>query len=190
MTSESLYVFFKTYFNYPASGKVIYARAISEAMGVIRDSMSRKDMGPIQKYLHRTYSLKLTKDMLHRLVYLAMKHYQDPFSEIQYFKVMVSIDKSLITTNHRGINIPIEGGWDNKNNKLIILTFSQAKNMKEEVRVIKGLLKEFPPKGISTTNIKIVAYWDLSKGQSVETDYLPLQPIDRQSLIEAANRIK
>ena len=190
MTLNSLYTFFKAYFNYATSGKIAYARAISETMVVIRDTLGQKTLSPIQIYLHKQYSFKLTKEMLQRLVSLAMSQYQDPFNEIKHFKIIATIDKSLITTNHKGISIPIEGGWDNKNNKLIIITFSQPSNMSEEVRVIKGLIKEFMIASILPMNIKTVAYWDLSKGKITEIDYQPLQPVDKQSLIDAANRVK
>lgn len=189
MTLKSLYTFFKAYFNYVTSGNRAYARAISEAMAVIRDTLAQKTLNPIQIYLHKQFSFKLAKDMLQKAVSLAMSQYQDPFNEIQYLKITVTIDKSFITTNHKGINIPIEGGWDNKNNKLIIITFSQPSNMIEEVRVIKGLIKEFTIVGTLPANIKTVAYWDLSKGKVTEIDYQPLQPADKQSLINAANRI-
>jgi len=189
MTLKSLYTFFKAYFNYFTSGNRAYARAISEAMAVIRDTLAKKTLNPIQIYLHKQFSFKLAKDMLQKAVSLAMSQYQDPFNEIQYFKITVTIDKSFITTNHKGINIPIEGGWDNKNNKLIIITFSQPSNMIEEVRVIKGLIKEFTIVGTLPVNIKTVAYWDLSKGKIAEIDYQALQPLDKQSLINAANRI-
>ena len=189
MTLKSLYTFFKAYFNYVTSGNRAYARAISEAMAVIRDTLDQKNLKPVQIYLHKPFSFKLAKDMLQRVVSLAMSQYQDPFNEIQYFKITVSIDKSFITTNHKGINIPIEGGWDDKNNKLIIITFSQPSNMKDEVRVIKGLIKEFMIVGTLPVNIKTVAYWDLSKGKIAEIDYQPLQPVDKQSLIDAANGV-
>lgn len=189
MTLKSLYIFFKAYFNYVTSGNRAYARAISEAMVVIRDTLGQKNLNPVQIYLHKPFSFKLAKDMLQRVVSIAMSQYQDPFNEIQYFKITVTIDKSFITTNHKGINIPIEGGWDNKNNKLIIITFSQPSNMREEVRVIKGLIKEFMIVGALPVNIKTVAYWDLSKGKITEIDYQPLQPVDKQSLIDAANKV-
>ncbi|AQS05899.1 hypothetical protein [Clostridium beijerinckii] len=189
MTLKSLYTFFKAYFNYVTSGNRAYARAISEAMAVIRETLTKKTLNPIQIYLHKQFSFKLAKDMLQKAVSLAMSQYQDPFNEIQYFKITVTIDKSFITTNHKGINIPIEGGWDNKNNKLIIITFSQPSNMVDEVRVIKGLIKEFTIVGTLPANIKTVAYWDLSKGKITEIDYQVLQPVDKQSLINAANRI-
>lgn len=189
MTLKSIYTFFKAYFNYVTSGNRAYARAISEAMAVIRDTLGQKNLNPIQIYLHKPFSFKLAKDMLQRVVSLAMSQYQDPFNEIRYFKIIVTIDKSFITTNHKGINIPIEGGWDNKNNKLIIITFSQPSNMREEVRVIKGLIKEFMIVGTLPVNIKTIAYWDLSKGNITEIDYQPLQPVDKQSLIDAANKV-
>jgi hypothetical protein len=190
MKLKSSYTFFKAYFKYPTSGNINYARAISDAMEVIREVSHKKTLSPIQLYLHKRFARTLTKEMLKRLVTLAMSEYQDPFNEIQNFSITATIDKSLITTNHRGIIVPIEGGWDSKNNKLIIFTFSQPKNMREEVRVIKGLIKEFVIAGTSPINIKTVAYWDLSKGKVIEIDYQSLQPVDRQSLIDAANRIK
>jgi hypothetical protein len=189
MKLKSTYSFLKAYFNYTTSGNPIYGRAVSEAMKVIRETVNEKTLSPIQTYLHKPFSLKLTKEMLLRLVSLAMAQYEDPFKEIQYFKITAHIDKSLITTKHRGIEIPIEGGWDKKNNKLIIFTFSQPKNMGEEVRVIKGLIKEFVAPGKAAGNIKTAAYWDLSKGKEALIDYESLQPADRQSLIDAANRI-
>lgn len=189
MKLKSSYTFFKAYFNYTTTGNINYARAISEAMEVIKEVSQKKTLGPIQLYLHKRFALTLTKEMLKRLVSLAMSEYQDPFNEIQYFNVTAIIDKSLITTNHKGISVPIEGGWDNKNNKLIIFTFSQPTNMREEVRVIKGLIKEFVIAGTSQTNIKKVAYWDLSKGKVTEIDYEPLLPVDKKSLIDAANMI-
>lgn len=189
MTLKSIHTFFKAYFNYVTSGNRAYARAISEAMVVIRDTLGQKNLNPVQIYLHKPFSFKLAKDMLQRVVSIAMSQYQDPFNEIQYFKITVTIDKSFITTNYKGINIPIEGGWDNKNNKLIIITFSQPSNMREEVRVIKGLIKEFMIVGALPVNIKTVAYWDLSKGKITEIDYQPLQPVDKQSLIDAANKV-
>jgi len=189
MTLKSMYTFFKAYFNYITSGNRIYGRAISEAMAVIRDALGQKTLNPIQIYLHKQYSLTLTKEMLQRLVSLAMSQYQDPFNEIQYFKITATIGKSLITTNHKGINIPIEGGWDNKNSKLIIITFGPPNNMTEEIRAIKGLIKEFVIVGTPPADIKTVAYWDLSKGKITEIDYQPLQPVDKQSLIDAASRV-
>lgn len=189
MKLKSLYTFLKAYFNYATTGNINYARAISEAMGVIREVSHKKNLGPIQLYLHKPFALRLTKEMLQRLVCLAMSQYQDPFNEIQYINITAILDKSLITSNHKGISVPIEGGWDNKNKKLIIFTFSQTKNMREEVRVIKGLIKEFVIGGISQNNINKVAYWNLSKGKVTEIDYQPLLPLDRQSLIDAANRI-
>lgn len=190
MKLKSLYTFYKAYFNYATTGNISYARAISETMQVIREVSQKKTLGPIQLYLHKQFSLTLTKEMLQRLVTLSMSEYQDPFNEIQYLNITAIIDKSLITTKHKGISVPIEGGWDNKNNKLIIFTFSQPNNMKEEVRVIKGLIKEFVVGGTLLTNIKKVTYWDLSKGRVIELDYQPLLPVNRQSLINAANRIK
>jgi hypothetical protein len=139
--------------------------------------------------LHKQFALTLTKGMLQRLVSLAMSEYQDPFDEIQYFNITAIIDISLITTNHKGISVPIEGGWDNKNNKLIIFTFSQPNNMGEEVRVTKGLIKKFVIAGAPQTKIKKIAYWDLGKGKVTKLDYQPLLPVDKQSLIDAANRI-
>ena len=189
MTLKSIYTFFKAYFKYITSGNRNYARAISATMAVIRDALGNKTFSPIQMYLNNQFSLKLTKGMLQLLVSLASLQYQDPFNEIQYFKITATIDKSLITTKHKGINIPIEGGWDNKNNKFIIFTFGKPSNMREEVRVIKGLIKEFVIAGTLPVNIKTVAYWDLSKGQITEIDYQPLQPVDKQSLIDAANRV-
>lgn len=191
MNLKSLYEFQRAYFNYPTSGNVSYARAISDTMKVTRQVMLQKSISPIQKYLHFTYSRKVTKDMLLKLVTIAMRCYQDPFNEIQYFKILVSIDNSFINTHHRGINVPLEGGLDVKNNKLIILTFSKPDNMKNEIRVIKGLLREFPATVNLPINIKTIAYWDLSnKGKVSEIDYVSLQPVNRQSLIDAANRIK
>jgi hypothetical protein len=190
MKLKSTYSFLKAYFNYTTSGNRIYGRAVSEAMKVIRETMNEKTLSTIQTYLHKQFSLKLTKEMLLRLVSLAMTQYEDPFKEIQYFKITAHIDRSLMTTKHRGIEIPIEGGWDKKNNKLIILTFSEPKNIREEVSVIKGLIKEFVAPGKASGNIKIVAYWDLSKGKATEIDYEVIQPVGRQSLIDAANRIK
>lgn len=190
MTAKSLYIFLKAYFNYITTGNRIYARAISEAMVVIRDAMNKKTLTPIQVYLHKPFSLKITKGMLLRLVTVAMSQYQDPFNEIQYFRITAAIEKKLITTNHKEIIIPIEGGWDSKNNKLIILTFSQPSNMREEVRVIKGLIQEFVKEATYLSNIKTVVYWDLSKGKTAEIDYESLLPVDKQSLIDAANRVK
>ncbi|GLC31680.1 hypothetical protein [Clostridium omnivorum] len=189
MKLKSTYSFFKAYFNYVTTGNINYARAISETMEVIRDTLEQKNLRPIQIYLHKPYSLKIAKEMLQRLVPLAMSQYQDPFNEIQYFNITADINKNLITTNHKGIDIPLEGGCDKKNNKLIFLTFSPPSNMREEVRVIKGLIKEFVVAGTSLTNIETVAYWDLSKGKIKEIEYQPLQPVDKQSLIDAANRI-
>jgi hypothetical protein len=189
MTLKSIYTFLKAYFNYITSGNIAYARAISETMVVIRDTLGQKTLSPIQIYLHKQYSFTLTKEMLQRSVSLAMSQYQDPFNEIQYFKILAIIDKSLIKTNHKGINIAIEGGWDNKNNKLIIITFGPPSNMTEEVRVIKGLIKEFVIACTPLADIKTVAYWDLSKGKITEIDYQPLQPVDKQSLIDAANKV-
>lgn len=190
MRLKSSYSFLKAYFNYTGTGNRIYARAVSEAMKVIRETAQENNLKPIQTYLHKQFSLKLTKDMLIRLVSQAMLQYQDPFAEIQYFNTMAVIDKSFITTKHRGIEIPIEGVWDKKNKKLIIFTFSQPNNMREELRVIKGLIKEFAPAGHLPADIKTAAYWDLSKGKIAEVDYQALQTVDRQRLIDAANRIK
>jgi hypothetical protein len=190
MKLKSTYSFFRAYFSYAASGNRIYARAVSEAMKVIRETVNEKTLRPIQAYLHKPFALKLTKEMLQRLVSLAMQEYEDPFKDVQYFKITAHIDKGLITTKHRGIEIPIEGGWDKKNNKVIFFTFGEPKNIKEEVRVIKGLIKEFVAAGKASSNIKTAVYWDLSKGKAVEIDYEALQPVDRQSLIDAANRIK
>lgn len=189
MKLKSLYTYFKAYFNYNTSGNPIYGRAVSEAMKVIRDATKNKTLSPIQTYLHKQYSLKITKDMLQRLVSLAMLHYQYPFNEIQHVELLAIIDRNLITTNHRGMEIPIEGGWDNKNNKFIFITFSKSSNMQEEVRVIKGLIKEFVDANSSPANIKTIVYWDLSKGNVTEVDYQTLQPVDRQSLIDAANKL-
>ncbi len=190
MRLKSSYSFLKAYFNYTGSGNRIYARAVSEAMKVIRETVKENNLKPIQTYLHKQFSLRITKDMLLRLVSQAMREYQDPFRELQYFNITAAIDKSLITTKHRGIEIPIEGGWDKKNKKIIFFTFSQPNNMREELRVIKGLLKEFAPAGHLPDDIKTAAYWDLSKGKIAEIDYQALQGVDRQSLIDAANRIK
>lgn len=62
--------------------------------------------------------------------------------------------------------------------------------MMEEVRVIKALIKEFVIQEDSPVNIKTVAYWDLSNESITEIDYEALQPVDKESLIEGANRIK
>lgn len=189
MKLKSTYSFLKFYFNYPSSGNRIYARAVSEAMKVIRETMSEKSLSHIQAYLHKQISLKITKKMLLRLIPLAMEQYEYPFKEVQYFNITAHIDKGLITSKHRGIDIPIEGGFDKKKNKLILFSFSQPKNMSEEVRVIKGLLHEFAS-GIQALGfIKTAAYWDLSKGEITEIDYEALESVDRQSLIDAANRI-
>lgn len=190
MTLKSLYTYLKAYFNYVTSGNRIYARAISETMGVIREALDENESIPIQKYLNNTFSLRLTKEMLKRFVSLSKSQYKAPFNEIEYFKVTAIIDKKFITTHHKGINIPIEGGWDNKNKKLIIFTFSQSSNMMEEVRVIKALIKEFVIQEDAPVNIKTVAYWDLSNESITEIDYEALQPVDKESLIEGANRIK
>jgi hypothetical protein len=189
MKLKSLYTFFKAYFNYNTSGKIIYGRAVSETMMVIKDASQNRTIRPIQMYLHKQYSLSIAKDMLQRLVSIAMSQYQDPFNEIQYIEIAATIDRSLITTNHRGIEIPIVGGWDSKNNKFIIITFSKPTNITEEVRIIKGLIKYFSIVGIFPANIKTIAYWDLSKGNTTEIDYQTIQPVTRQSLIDAANRI-
>lgn len=189
MKLESTYRFFKVYFSYGTSRNRIYGRAASEAMKVIKDTLNQKTLNPILTYLHKPFPLTITKGMLLRLVTLAMSEYQDPFNEIQYFNITADIDKSLLTTNRRGIIISLIGGYDKKNNKLIFPTFGPPSNMVEEVRVIKGLLKEFVTADYVPTNIRTVAYWDLSKGKSTEVDFQPLQPVDRQSLIDAANRI-
>lgn len=189
MKLKSTYNFFKAYFNYPTTGNINYARAISETMEVIRATLAQKNLSPMQMYLHKPYSREIAKRMLLRLVPLSMLQYQDPFNELQYFNITADIDKSLITTSRRGIIVPIEGGYDNKKNKLIFLTFGSPSNMREEVRVIKGLIKEFVIAGAVPTNVKTVAYWDLSKGKETEIDYQTIQPVDKQSLIDAANRI-
>lgn len=190
MTLKSLYTYLKAYFNYVTSGNRIYARAIAETMGVIREALDENKFIPIQKYCNNTFALRLTKEMLKRFVSIAKSQYKSPSKELEYFKVIANIDKEFITTHHKGINVPIEGGWDNKNRKLIIFTFSQAINMVEEVRVIKGLLKEFVIQEAPSVNIKTVAYWDLSNESVTEIDYEALQPVDKESLIEGANRIK
>lgn len=189
MKLKSTYNFLKVYFNYTTSGNISYARAISETMNVIRQTLNDKNLIPIQTYLHKPFSLKLTKEMILRLVSLAMAQYEDPFKELQYFKITARINKSLITTKHRGIDIPIVGAFDKKNNKLILFTFSQPKNITEEFRVIKGLIYEFVAVSKSLSHIKTAEYWDLSKGKITEVEFEHLQAVDRQSLIYTANRV-
>jgi len=127
--------------------------------------------------------------MLQRLVTIAMSQYQHPFNEIQFIQIPAIIDKSLITTSHRGIEVPIEGGWDSKNSNFIILTFSKPVNMIHEAKVLKGLIREFTLVDAFPMNIKKIAYWDLSKGQAIEIDYQSLQAVDKHSLIAAVNKI-
>jgi hypothetical protein len=190
MKLKSLYTFYKAYFNYATTGNINYAIAISDTMKVVRDILAQKSLNPMQMYLHKPYSREIAKGMLKRLVPLAMSLYRDPFKEIQYLNISACLDKSFIITNHKCIDIPLECGWDKKNSKLIFLTFGPPSNMREEVRVIKGLIKEFVMAGTVPTNIRTIAYWDLSKGKVTEIDYQPLLPIDKQSLVDAANRIR
>lgn len=189
MTLESLYRFFKVYFNYNTTGNVRFARAVADSMKVTGETMRLKNMSAIQNYLHGNYSNPIAKEMLHKLIYLSMKNYKDPFREIQYFETIINIDMSLLSTKRRGIKIPILGGYDYNNNKVIILTFGPANNMKKEIEVMKGLLKEFPSSGTYPQDIETIAYWDLTKGKAYEEEYASLQAVDRKSLLGAANRI-
>jgi hypothetical protein len=127
--------------------------------------------------------------MLEKFAVLACTNYKNPFSDVSYFKTYVKIDRSDLTSNHRGIEIPIECGIDSKENKLIILVFSSRYNITEEVKALKGLFKEFKTDNLIPINISKVAYWNLSKGEEDVVDYENLIPAGKSLLIDAVNKI-
>jgi hypothetical protein len=190
MKLKSLYEYYREFFDFPKSKNRYYGRAVGEMAKLTREVMKTKSTMPVHDYLQGRYSNAITKEMIKKLLWLSINCYAEPLKEISYFHTFIDIDKSLISSRHRGIQIPFECGIDYSNNKIIILVYASNYNIAMEVGVLKGLLNEFCLTNKIPISISRVVYWNLSKGHVDEVDYDILKPVDRISLINAANRIE
>jgi hypothetical protein len=189
MKLKSLYEYYRAYFDLPRSKNRYYGRAVGEMAKLTREVMKTKSTMPVYDYLQGKYINSITKDMIKKLLWLSINSYADPLKEIHYFYTLIDIDKSLINSRHRGIQIPFECGIDYSSNKIIILVYSSNYNIAMEISVLKGLINEFSLSNKIPMTISSVVYWNLSKGIIDQVDFDLLKPVDRVSLINAANKI-
>lgn len=189
MKLKSLYEFYREYFDLPRSKNRYYGRAVGEMSKITSEVMKSKSTLPVYSYLQGKYNNSITKEMIKKLLWLSINCYADPLREIGYLYTLIDIDKSLINSRHRGIQIPFECGIDYDNNKIIILVYGSNYNIVTETSVLKGLINEFSLSNKIPITISNVTYWNLSKGIIDQVDYDLLKPVDRVSLINAANRI-
>lgn len=188
---SSLYNYFQVYFDYPKSvGKasIAYAKAISDVMKVTNNMMVKKSIEPKTDYEkfkhHRIVAIKL----LNNLHNYTISHYKNPFNEIRYISADICINKKLLKDGRIELKIPIKCGIDIKRNTIIFLAFSSKNNMKQEMEVFKGLLKEFDILNGTIPEIQTAAYWDLNKMTVEKLDYKSIEPVSRDKLIYAANK--
>jgi hypothetical protein len=189
MKLKSLYEYYREYFDFPKSKNRYYGRAVGEMVKLTREVMKKRSTMPVHDYLQGKYCNSITKEMIKKLLWLSINCYAEPFKEVVYFNTFIDIDKSLINSRHRGIQIPFECGIDYSNNRIIILVYASNYNIAMEVSVLKGLINEFYLTNKIPINISKVAYWNLGKGLVDEVDYDILKPVDRISLINTTNRI-
>jgi hypothetical protein len=189
MKLKSLYEYYREYFDFPKSSNRYYGRAVGEMSRLTREVMKTKSTETLHSYLQGKYCNSITKNMIKKLLWLSINCYADPLKEIDYFYTLIDIDKNLINSRHRGIQIPFECGIDYRNKKIIILVYGSNYNMAMEISVLKGLINEFNLSNKIPIVISSAAYWNLSKGIIDEVDFDILKPAERLSLISAANRI-
>lgn len=189
MKLKSLYEYYREYFDYPKSNKKYYGRAVGEMSKIARNVMNTKSVAPLHSYLQGKYTNTITKEMIKKLFWLSVNSYDEPLKEIEYFYTLINIEKQYINSKHRGIQIPFECGIDYKKNELLMLIYSSSYNMELENSVLKGLINEFSLSNKIPIDISSVAYWNLSKGVIDKVDFKALKPVDKNSLIIAANKI-
>lgn len=188
MKLRSLYQFLKKFFNYPSGGSRMYGRAVSEVNNIFREVLEKKSILPVLAYYRGEHTNPITLKLINKLIEIAEKNLKDPLHELEYFETIIKIDKEYLSTKRRGIHIPVEGGIDRRNRKLILLVYSSSFNLLEESKVLAGLFKAFPVTQRFPVSIYRIAYWNLSKGEVEEVDTRAIIPVDRESLIETANR--
>lgn len=188
MKLRSLYQFYKKFFNLNLKSNRFYGRAVSETNLLVREMMEKHSIIPILQYYRRDYVNPITVKLVNKLIEIAEQNYCNPFEEIDYFETWIMIDKGLLSSKRRGLQIPVTGGIDRKNKRLILLVFKSCFNLLEENKVLAGLIREFPITNKFPTRIYRISYWNLSKGEVKEVDTRALIPASRESLIEAANK--
>ena len=189
MKLRSLYEFYRKYFNYPSTKNRLYGRAVSQTNMLVKECLQNKSIIPILQYHRGEYVNPITVKLINRLVELAEENYASFFNQIEYFETWVSIDKQYLNTRRRGIEIPIIGGIDRGSKTFIMLSYGSSLNLLEENRVLRGLLREFSVTKKWPVGIERVTYWNLSRGEIRELDTRIVFPVERDKLIEAANKL-
>lgn len=190
MKLKSLYEYYRAYFDYPRKNNRYYGRAVGEMSRISREVLKTRSTKPLYTYLQGRYCNSITKEMIKKLFWISINTYEEPLKEIFYFNTLVDINRNLITSRHRGIQIPIEFGIDYFNNEIIFLVYSSNYNISLEGSVLKGLFKEFNLLDRIPVEISTMTYWNISKGVVDKVDFDSLIPADRKSLINAANKIE
>ncbi|WP_186429652.1 hypothetical protein [Clostridium sp. BSD9I1] len=197
-----LYEFFKAYNNDLVKGKnIYYARGISEANGIIKESFMRGSREPVDEYIYNTSTQidirgsswrSIPLNFLQNFLQIYSTNYNSGFSDLNYLETRISIERSMLNTTRRvnGLQVLIECLIDVNDNKLIILAFGKNYNLDLEASIIKGLLTEFNTEdNITTHEIEQFTYWELTKGHEETINFNQVNPISRNSLIEVANRL-
>lgn len=190
MKLKSLYEYYREYFDYPRSTNRYYGRAVGEMAKIAREIMITKSISSIYKYLQGKYSNTITREMIKKLMWLSVNSYENPLKDIDYYYTLIDIDKSLIKSRHRGIQIPFECGIDYTKSNIIIPVYGSNYNISLESSVLKGLLKEFKLSNEFPLSISTIEYWNLSKGEIDKINFDILKPVERNNLILAANKIE
>lgn len=189
MKLKSLYQFYRAFFKYSSSKNRLYGRAVSDVNKLFREVLQGRSIIPILSYYRGEYTNPITLKLVNKLTEIAEKSYRNPMDELEYFETRAVIDKRYLTTKRRGIEIPISGALDRKNKKLVLLVYSSSFNLLEESKVLAGLIKHFSVTVKFPVRIYKIEYWNLSKGETKTVDTRIVIPTDKESLIDAANRI-
>jgi hypothetical protein len=192
LKGKNLYKLYQLFFGYESLSsekqRKNYAMSIAEAVKILEEAYEKKSSKPIDDYLAKPKKRQLTANFLNNFSMLIDQEFTSPFKQVKYIASQIAVSKEHLFNKRKDIIFACPYIEDNKNNRIIILTFSSPKNMQGEVSVLKGLIHAFKIDRPFSNNIKNISYWDLSKGDIIEEDYTAAIPILKEKLIEVLKR--
>lgn len=193
MTFRYLRKFYEKYFNYPASSRSLkqrraFAFAIQNTHEVLASCYNSQSLTPLDIYTTNPNSNQLAVKFLENIRDLSTTNRVAPFSTLHYYETILSIDKSLINSNRKGIFICFNYIWDSQNNQIIFLGFGNSPNINYEFEVLQSLANEFVIKHPFSKSCKFFTHWDVTNGTETQIDISQLNQVSRMTLLNKINK--
>jgi len=180
-------------FGYPTNSSprksLLFAFSIKDTLDILTQSINTQSYNPILEYFEQDITNSLVVKFLNNTLDLAHSEYTNPLEALKLYNTNIVIDKSYLITNRKNIIVSVGCLIDDKNHKLIQLTFTKPNNMNDEISALIGLKEYFHVTNPWPKQLKSICYWDVSNGISICTDYDSLTPISIDRILNTANSL-